>query len=95
MIGSIGTIFAVKNGRNEIVEAVGNIVCLENMEVVKQEAGVRPCTKNTRPYVGFHKKYPNLGILNGLGSKGVMMGPYYAIVMADYLRKGCEYEVVE
>lgn len=47
-------------------------------EVVKQRAGVRPTTKDRRPLVGRHSAYKNLYVLNGLGTRGVMIAPYVA-----------------
>lgn len=50
-------------------------------------AGVRPCSHNTRPYVGTHPKHPQLCILNGLGSKGTLMSPWCAQQLLKHLRE--------
>lgn len=47
-------------------------------EVVNQLAGVRPTVKDRRPLVGKHREINNMYILNGLGTRGVMIGPYVA-----------------
>ncbi|AUP78730.1 NAD(P)/FAD-dependent oxidoreductase [Flavivirga eckloniae] len=47
-------------------------------KVVNQVAGVRPTVKDRRPLVGQHQTYKNLYVLNGLGTRGVMIGPYVA-----------------
>ncbi|GAA4269318.1 NAD(P)/FAD-dependent oxidoreductase [Hyunsoonleella aestuarii] len=47
-------------------------------EVVNQLAGVRPTVKDRRPLVGKHREIDNMYILNGLGTRGVMIGPYVA-----------------
>lgn len=47
-------------------------------EVVGQAAGVRPTVRDRRPLVGRHKDYANVFVLNGLGTRGVMIGPYAA-----------------
>lgn len=49
-----------------------------SLEVVKQEAGVRPTVKDRRPLVGKHPKHDNLYVLNGMGSRGVMIAPFAA-----------------
>lgn len=41
-------------------------------------ASVRPANTERRPFVGFHPYYPNVGILNGMGTKGCSLGPYFA-----------------
>lgn len=46
--------------------------------VIDQLAGIRPTVKDRRPLVGKHQKYNNMAILNGLGTRGVMIGPYVA-----------------
>lgn len=47
-------------------------------EVVNQVAGIRPTVKDRRPLVGKHPEINNVFILNGLGTRGVMIGPYVA-----------------
>ncbi|MCB0376325.1 MAG: FAD-binding oxidoreductase, partial [Sinomicrobium sp.] len=47
-------------------------------EVVYQEAGVRPTVPDRRPLAGTHPVYDNVHILNGLGSRGVLMAPFAA-----------------
>lgn len=54
-------------------------------EVVDHRAGIRPTTHDRRPVLGLHPKFPQVGIFNGLGSKGTMLGPYFARQFARYL----------
>lgn len=54
-------------------------------EVVEHLAGVRPATKDRRPFLGLHPRFSQLAIFNGLGSKGVSLAPYFAKEMADFL----------
>ncbi|RAJ15185.1 NAD(P)/FAD-dependent oxidoreductase [Olleya aquimaris] len=49
-----------------------------NFEVVNHVAGVRPTVKDRKPLVGQHHTHKNLHILNGMGSRGVMIAPYIA-----------------
>jgi len=46
--------------------------------ITKERAGVRPTTHDRRPVVGLHPDYPEIGIFNGLGSKGAMLAPWFA-----------------
>jgi glycine/D-amino acid oxidase-like deaminating enzyme len=46
--------------------------------VVEHMAAVRPATLERRPFVGFHPLYPAVGILNGMGTKGCSLAPYFA-----------------
>lgn len=58
--------------------------------VVTQEAGVRPATKDRRPFVGQHPAYSTLYIFNGFGTKGVSLIPYFAKELADNLLENKE-----
>jgi glycine/D-amino acid oxidase-like deaminating enzyme len=58
-----------------------------NYKVVNHLAGIRPATKDRRPFVGLHPELPKVGIFNGLGSKGVTLSPYFAHQFVDYLLK--------
>ena len=53
--------------------------------VVSQKAGIRPATFDRKPWVGLHPDYPQIGIFNGLGTKGVSLAPYLAATFVDYL----------
>lgn len=47
-------------------------------EILKHEAGVRPSSLDRRPIIGNHPLHKNLHIFNGLGTKGVMLAPYFS-----------------
>lgn len=59
-------------------------------EVIGQSAGIRPATKDRRPFLGLHPAYPSVGIFGGLGSKGVSLAPYLARQFAQFLLTGEE-----
>jgi glycine/D-amino acid oxidase-like deaminating enzyme len=46
--------------------------------VVDHKAAIRPATVERRPFVGFHPQYPAIGILNGMGTKGASLAPFFA-----------------
>ncbi len=46
--------------------------------VLNQMAGIRPTMHDRKPVLGFLPDSPQIGIFNGLGSKGVMLGPFFA-----------------
>ena len=47
-------------------------------KVVEHKAALRPSTLERRPFVGFHPVYPSVGILNGMGTKGTSLAPFFA-----------------
>lgn len=53
--------------------------------VVDQVVGIRPTVKDRRPLVGQHPKYKKLYILNGLGTRGVMIAPYVAHELFNFI----------
>jgi glycine/D-amino acid oxidase-like deaminating enzyme len=55
------------------------------MKILSHRAGVRPATKDRRPFIGMHPEFKNLGIFNGLGSKGVSLAPFFAKQFVDFL----------
>ena len=56
--------------------------------IVKQEAGIRPSVKDRRALIGEHPKYKSMYILNGMGSRGVMIAPYAARQLYKYIELG-------
>jgi glycine oxidase len=55
------------------------------VEIVNQLAGYRPTTKDRRPMIGKHPQNDSLVFFNGFGSKGVMLIPYFAQHVIEYL----------
>ncbi|MBN8823373.1 MULTISPECIES: FAD-dependent oxidoreductase [unclassified Spirosoma] len=60
--------------------------------VVAQQAGIRPSTKDRRPFIGLHPLHPSVGIFGGMGTKGVSLAPYLAEQFARYLLDGEDLE---
>lgn len=48
-------------------------------------SGVRPATLERRPFAGFHPVHQHVGILNGMGTKGCSLAPFFAKQFADHL----------
>lgn len=78
------------SGRADIIDSLRNNILTDDdpIKIVAQEAGVRPCTKNSKPYIGLHSGNNYLGIFNGFGSKGTLMAPYYAKQFVNFLETG-------
>jgi glycine/D-amino acid oxidase-like deaminating enzyme len=54
-------------------------------KIIEHKASFRPATLERRPFVGMHPLYPNLGILNGMGTKGCSLAPFFAKQLVDHL----------
>jgi len=64
-------------------ELVANLSELINcdFEIIDHYAGVRPTVKDRRPLVGSHPIHKNIHVLNGLGTRGVMLAPAMALAL--------------
>ena len=57
-----------------------------NYKIIKKQAGIRPATKDRRPFIGFHPSNKKIGIINGLGSKGISLAPYCTKILIDNIQ---------
>ncbi len=80
------TSLPTEEGKQELVEKLNKVISVP-YEIVEQSAGIRPTVKDRRPLVGKHPKYKCLAVLNGLGTRGVMIAPTIANSLFDYLEK--------
>lgn len=54
-------------------------------KLLDHKASVRPATLERRPFAGFHPIYKNLGIFNGMGTKGCSLSPFFAKRFVDHI----------
>ena len=80
-----------EEGKNELTTKLGSFINVP-YKIVEHIAGIRPTVKDRRPLVGKHPKYPNLAVLNGLGTRGVMIAPTVAKALYNHLENGIELE---
>ena len=57
----------------------------KSYKVVLQKAGVRPTVKDRRPLVGVHNQYKNVAVLNGMGTRGVILAPTTAKQLFNFM----------
>ncbi|TNE54791.1 MAG: FAD-binding oxidoreductase [Bacteroidetes bacterium] len=60
------------------------------IEVIGQEAGIRPTVPDRRPLMGKHRDYPGLFYMNGLGTKGYLLAPLMSLEFVEFLLSGKE-----
>ena len=72
-------------GRRDLELKLKTLISLP-YEVVGQNWGFRPTTRDRKPMLGAHPEFRNVFILNGMGTKGVSQAPYFSMVLADYLQ---------
>jgi len=66
-----------EEGLNELLEGLRDVINLD-FEVVAHNAGVRPTVKDRRPLLGRSRESARIHVLNGLGTRGVLLGPFLA-----------------
>ena len=67
------------------VEAQLNQWLKISYEIIEHYASVRPANMERRPFVGLHPVYSEIGLLNGMGTKGCTLAPYFAHQLTEYL----------
>ena len=73
-----------KEGKKELIEKLEKTI-QSKYTIVAHIAGIRPTIKDRRPLIGIHSKYKQLAILNGLGTRGVMIAPTMANKLYDVI----------
>jgi glycine/D-amino acid oxidase-like deaminating enzyme len=54
-------------------------------KITEHRSGIRPATLERRPFVGLHPLYQNIGIVNGMGTKGCSLAPFFAKQFTNHL----------
>jgi glycine/D-amino acid oxidase-like deaminating enzyme len=74
-----------ENFRKNAVSWLKNTLKLP-FTVKEHFAAIRPATLERRPFVGFHPIKPETGILNGFGTKGCSLAPYFSKQIVDQIK---------
>ena len=72
------------NAKYELLKKLNNLI-LCPYKIVSQRAGIRPTVVDRRPLVGQHNSHENIYVLNGLGSRGVLIAPTVANALIDFI----------
>jgi hypothetical protein len=78
-----------EEGKAELIEKLKEIINCD-FEIVGHFAGVRPTVKDRKPLVGTYSDHNSIHIINGLGTRGVMLGPS----MAKALFENIEFQIL-
>jgi hypothetical protein len=69
-------------GKAELVGKLNEVISCD-YEITEHLAGIRPTTKDRKSLIGTHHLHKNVHLLNGLGTRGVMLGPAMARLLYD------------
>ncbi|WP_373522926.1 NAD(P)/FAD-dependent oxidoreductase [Aquiflexum sp.] len=81
-----------EKSKKEILEKLGKLISVPLEEVIYHRYGIRPATRDRKPFIGKHTAYKSVYIFNGFGAKGVSLIPYYSKKMVEMLFHGGELE---
>jgi len=59
--------------KQELIQSVAEIYT-SNITIIEQKAAIRPTTFDRRPIVGKHRNHENIFLINGLGTRGALLG---------------------
>ncbi len=78
-----------EKGKKELLEKLKSFLKCD-FDIVDQQAGIRPTVTDRRPLVGSHPKLDRIFVLNGMGSRGVMIAPYISIQLFNHIENNSE-----
>ena len=78
------TYLTTKDGTEELINKIKTVLN-HDFEIIDHQAGIRPTVKDRKPLIGIHPKHKNIAIFNGLGTKGILIAPYYANQFCEVL----------
>jgi glycine/D-amino acid oxidase-like deaminating enzyme len=73
-----------EKGKADLIDKLNKVLKVP-FEIIDHQAGIRPTVNDRRPLIGLHPKYSSLGVFNGMGTKGVMLAPFFAKQFANFL----------
>jgi glycine oxidase len=74
-------------GKKELIDKLSEILDCD-YDIISHQAGIRPTVKDRKPLLGTHPDWSRLHILNGLGTRGVMLAPYAARILFGHIELG-------
>ena len=66
-----------EEGKQQLLKRAARFIN-DEVIVLEHKAGVRPTVLDRRPLLGIHPQHSQLAVFNGMGTKGVMLAPYFA-----------------
>ncbi|MGY8918044.1 MAG: hypothetical protein ACKVJ6_07210, partial [Flavobacteriales bacterium] len=83
-----------QSGRDDLLNSIKPIIeskVFDNFEIIGHNTGLRPASKDRRPYAGkistssTSSTSSTTYVLNGFGTRGVLIGPATAANLANFI----------
>lgn len=71
-------------GKKELLLRLKQTLSVD-FEVIEHWSGIRPTSIDRRPLIGMHQEHNQIGMFNGMGTRGVMLAPFWADHFANHL----------
>ncbi|MFK5983619.1 MAG: FAD-dependent oxidoreductase [Flavobacteriaceae bacterium] len=81
------SIKTTKNAKTEMVSKLTKIINCP-FEIVDQVAGIRPTTRDRRPFLGTLNNSEQIVFFNGLGTRGITSAPSLAELLYNHIENG-------
>lgn len=75
---------STEKAKEELILGLKQIINCD-FEIIDHFAGIRPTVKDRKPLVGRHFSFSNVYILNGLGTRGVMLAPHLSQNLFNFI----------
>jgi glycine oxidase len=76
-----------QNAEEDLLNRLKKFVTLP-VRVESRFAGIRPAVQDRRPIIGTHPEFSRLSILNGMGSKAVLLSPWLSEKLIEHIESG-------
>ncbi len=73
-----------EKGKIDLIDKLNKVLKVK-FEIINHEVGIRPTVIDRRPLIGLHPQHNSLAVFNGMGTKGVMLAPYFAKHFVDFM----------
>lgn len=78
------SLICTSEGKNQLVKKIDRLLSVP-YEIVDHLTQIRPTVVDRRPLIGTHSTYKNMHLLNGMGSRGVLIAPTIAKWLFDHI----------
>ncbi len=76
-----------KNAEEDLLVRVQKFLSLP-VRIESRFAGIRPAVQDRRPIIGTHPEHKRISIINGMGSKAVLLSPWLAEKLVGSIERG-------
>ena len=70
--------------KDKLIEGLEEMV-VEPFEITETPYAYRPTVQDRRPILGVHSKHTNLYVFNGLGTRGLLNGTNYSVLLYNFI----------